>query len=416
MLRFPMACMALLLAPLAAVEAKELKPKFGDIGGVFYTEVSEDREACEQAIKNKIVLCEQNTSFISNTLQRKYPGCLPIFREQARVRMDHFRSETYKCQGSGSVRIGDFNGFACTVTATVVEEGEETEGAPGIAPTDRWMQARTRTNVRSGPGTQYDKVGLLETGEKVHVTGEAGAWLRIEGPDGSTAFVHGSLLVPPAPQGRDAAAGLTPKCSGMSKGAECWLELANRPGCYVFDSGYGPGRITWSGACEGGVAVGDGTLGWESSGDSIEATGLFVSGKEHGHWVMRFDDGDVWEGPYVDGKWHGHWVWRFADGGVREGPYVDGEEHGHWVWRWANGNVEEGPYVDGKQHGRWVTRYANGARLELDYRNGSSEGQPGVYITGSGKRHPGRWSGKCFRDGDGYAWVWWGSEDNCPNN
>ena len=372
MLRFPMACMALLLAPLAAAEAKELKPKFGDIGGVFYTEVSEDREACEQAIKNKIALCEQNTSFISNTLQRKYPGCLPIFREQARVCADHFRSEAYKCQGSGSVRIGDFTGFACTVTATVVEEGGETEGAPGIAPADRWMQARTRTNVRSGPGTQYDKVGLLETGEKVHVTGEAGAWLRIEGPDGSTAFVHGSLLVPPAPQGRDAATGPSPKCAGMSEGAECWKETTNQRSCHVWDDFVIHDQtVTWTGACSGGVGVGQGTLAWTSNAGTFQQEGVLQRGKK---------------------------------------------VHGHWVVRYANGNVEEGPYVDGKRHGRWVARYSSGGRLEFDWRNGSREGQPGVFISESGKRHPGRWSGNCFRDGDGYAWVAWGSEDNCPNN
>ena len=80
-----------LLTPPAG--AKELKPKFGDIGGVCYTEVSQDREACRQAFKNKVALCRQNTSFVSNTLDRKYPGCLPIFRQQAGVCVDHFRSE-----------------------------------------------------------------------------------------------------------------------------------------------------------------------------------------------------------------------------------------------------------------------------------------------------------------------------------
>ena len=76
-----------------AALAKELKPKFGDIGGVYYTEFSQVREACRQAIRNKIALCRQNTSFVSNTEDRKYPGCLPIFRQQAGVCVDHFRSE-----------------------------------------------------------------------------------------------------------------------------------------------------------------------------------------------------------------------------------------------------------------------------------------------------------------------------------
>ena len=187
---------------IPAAEAAELKPKFGDIGGVYYTDVAQDRAACRQAIKNKIALCRQNTSFVSNTMDRKYPGCLPIFRDQSRVCADHFRSEAYKCQGSGPVRIGDFTGFACTVTKTVVEEGGEPERAPGIVPVDRTMQARTRANVRSGPGADHARTGVLEAGERVQVTGEAGDWLRIAAP-GGPAFVHGSLLVPPAAPGGD---------------------------------------------------------------------------------------------------------------------------------------------------------------------------------------------------------------------
>ena len=90
----PLVAVVQFIAPLTpAALAKKLKPKFGDIGGVYYTEVSQDREACQQAIRNKIVLCRQNTSFVSNTEDRKYPGCLPIFRQQAGVSVDHFRSE-----------------------------------------------------------------------------------------------------------------------------------------------------------------------------------------------------------------------------------------------------------------------------------------------------------------------------------
>ena len=57
------------------------------------------------------------------------------------------------------------------------------------------LRARVRANVRSGPGTEYGKVGLLEAGEEVRVTGEAGTWLRIETAAGDQAFVHGSLLI-----------------------------------------------------------------------------------------------------------------------------------------------------------------------------------------------------------------------------
>ena len=116
---------ALLMA--GASQAGELKPKFGDIGGVYYTDVSGNREACRQAIRNKIALCRENTNFESNTKNRKYPGCLPVFRQQTQSCITHFRHQMSKCDLDGSARITDFTGFGCTVTTTVVEEGGKPE-------------------------------------------------------------------------------------------------------------------------------------------------------------------------------------------------------------------------------------------------------------------------------------------------
>ncbi len=343
---------AALLGP-APASAKELKPKFGDIGGVYYTDVAENREACRQAIKNKIALCRQNTSFVSNTLDRKYPGCLPIFRQQAGICVTHFRRQTSKCDVFGSARIDDFTGFACTVTKTVVEEGGEPERGPGIAPMDRRMTARTRVNLRAGPGTDHRVVGSLAAGQAVQATGRAGAWLRIARPGGGTAFVHGDFMVAAAgreqqPQTRSTAAGLSPKCAGMGKGAKCWNELANRPGCYVFEPNYRPGiRVTWSGACAGSVAVGRGTWRWKTSRGSGEGTGALVRGKLHGRWVYRWE-GHALEGPYVNGKQHGRWIFRNVRGDVSEGPYVNGKMHGMWIFRNADGNCRASRFSHGK--------------------------------------------------------------------
>ncbi len=144
--------------------------------------------------------------------------------------------------------------------------------------------------------------------------------------------------------------------------------------------------------------------------DGSVVEGPYTDGKRNGHWVFLWANGRVWEGPYVDGKYHGRWVIRY-DGTVQEGPYIDGEQHGRWVIRYADGTVHEGPYVDGERHGRWVIRYASDGSLEYEYRNGSREGQPGVYLTPAGNRYPGRWSGGCFRDAEGRAWV--GTKDAC---
>ena len=321
-----------------AASAKELKPKFGNIDGVYYTEVSQDREACRQAIKNKIALCRQNTNFESNTKNREYAGCLPVFRQQAESCAVHFRHQMSKCDLSGAARITDFTGFSCEVTKTVVEEG-----GPGISPLDERMKARTGSNLRAGPGTDHRVVGSLSAGEEVQVTGRAGDWLRIAAPGGGTAFVHGSLLVAmagqrQAPQDRTPAASPSPKCTEMGRGATCWLELADRPGCYMFRPFYKPPETaTWSGACVRGVAVGQGTWGRKAQDGSAEATGTLVRGKPHGRWVERWADGMVAEGPYVDGIQHGRWVLRYASGGVAEGSYIDGEPHGRWVHRLSSG-------------------------------------------------------------------------------
>ena len=199
-----------------------------------------------------------------------------------------------------------------------------------------------------------------------------------------------------------------PKCEGMAEGSSCWRKLANKPGCYVWVHYFSPSITSgeWTGACAADTAHGRGTLRWSGPDTSIDMTGELMHGKLHGHWVERWDDGSVGEGSYVDGKRHGHWVLRDADGDVEEGPYVDGKAHGHWVERYASGNVGEGPVVDDKKHGRWVIRFTDGGgRLEVEYRDGSREGQPGVYITESGERHPGRWSNGCFKDQTGRAWL-----------
>lgn len=79
-----------------------------------------------------------------------------------------------------------------------------------VAPADRVMQAAKRSNLRSGPGTGHDKVGLLEVGEQVRVTGEVGDWLRIEAPGGGEAFIYGPLLAEAAPDRAATASGEEP--------------------------------------------------------------------------------------------------------------------------------------------------------------------------------------------------------------
>ena len=224
-----------------------------------------------------------------------------------------------------------------------------------------------------------------------------------------------------------AAAG--PKCAELGshldeRDAGCWQEIQSRPGCFIwiekYYGAYTDYTADWTGLCSGDTAHGRGSYSFSYSFPSggrggLTGLGSVMHGKPNGHWVIRYPKGNVSEGPYVDGERNGHWVIRFADGRVWEGPIIDGEWHGHWVFRDADGDIEEGLYVgDGERHGHWVFRYASGGSLEFEYSYGSREGQSGIYQTPDGNRYPGRWSGDCFRDAEGRAWVWYGTkEDAC---
>ena len=343
-MRIGVVCLALAVAP--AVSAKELKPKFGHrIDGILHADLASehDRQECRETIKRMITACRSNTNFVSNTEARKYPACLPVFRQQAENCAAHFRAERIKCDWSGRVRIDDFDGFGCTVTEAGTQEDGEQERNPDIAPAYRLMQTRTRTNVRSGPGTDYAKTGLLNAGEQVQVTGETGDWVRIEAPAGGAAFVHGSLLVMPEARGSTRAPSLSPMCDGMPEGSQCWREISNKPDCFIWDDYSRTNQsITWSGLCSNNVTAGPGTLRYEWNDLFVEGKGtLSENGEPVGRWSWHHSDRTKSEGPYKDGKRHGRWVFRYTDGDITEmeGSYKDGKRHGRWLVRFADGDV-----------------------------------------------------------------------------
>ena len=207
---------------------------------------------------------------------------------------------------------------------------------------------------------------------------------------------------PTQAQGLPPGISLEDTCTEKPFGSACWLELANQPGCYLFNAYLQVDETaTWSGGCVGGLAEGTGELIWAFGRgwweDGATYTGQLRRGRYHGHWVERNRYGDVYEGPYADGKEHGRWVLRYASGKVVEGDYVDGKAHGRavirhtdgtvmegpfenglengpWVIRYPNGDVWAGPYVDGNRHGLWIIRYAGGTVHEGLYEGGNRHG------------------------------------------
>ena len=169
----------------ATPDGEVRKPRFGDVDGAYFTDLPAERKPCLETIDRMIYSCTANTIFISQDLNNRFPDCLEVFERQAEWCVRHFEEQRHKCDAGGS--------------SASAETTTEPEG-PGVAPLDVTMWAAKRSNIRSGPGTDHARVGLLEIGDEVQVTGEIGDWLRVEAPGGGDAFVLAPLLTEEAPK------------------------------------------------------------------------------------------------------------------------------------------------------------------------------------------------------------------------
>ena len=159
---------------------------------------------------------------------------------------------------------------------------------------------------------------------------------------------------------------LEPKCAELpgqdlgEKHAECWEEIENQPGCFLWDSHYHSDRTTkWNGQCRSGIAVGRGThsVSAGSEHSSYEGTGMLVTGKADGRWVEKEADGRRYEGEYRDGKKHGQGTYTWADGRRYEGEYRDGKPHGQGTYTLPDGRRYQGQWhagCFGERNGGWA--------------------------------------------------------------
>ena len=121
----------------------------------------------------------------------------------------------------------------------------------------------------SGAGASRARASLSETAEDADAQRPAGAMFR---PDQT--------------------------CADQTS-ASCWMEISQRPGCYVWNPFPATDEtVTWTGACAGSLAQGTGTLTWAvSGGDRQTETGRLVAGQRSGRWVIRQFDGSIWGRP-----------------------------------------------------------------------------------------------------------------------
>jgi hypothetical protein len=125
------------------------------------------------------------------------------------------------------------------------------------------------------------------------------AWQRANGYDGTGYLTREqlrSILTKALP-----TVTLEPKCAELpgqylgASHAECWEEIENQPGCFLWRTHYHSDQTTkWTGQCRNGVAEGRGTYSVSAGSEhsSYEGAGMLVNGKANGSWVEKWADGD----------------------------------------------------------------------------------------------------------------------------
>ena len=183
-----------------APDGKRLKPKFGDVDGVFFTGLPGQRDACIAAVDRMIATCHENTSFTSNTRNREYAGCLPIFKAQAQECAAFFRNERHKCDagGSGSAGLGDGGAAPDPWSDGGSTGGDSVWDPPAAEAAD--SGDRTRTAAWASPAPAADGGG----GADRDVSSYASALLR--GPGRRAAAGSGAGRLHRRPGGAGAAA------------------------------------------------------------------------------------------------------------------------------------------------------------------------------------------------------------------
>ena len=256
-------------------DGKRLKPKYGDIEGVFYTDVPAQREACRATVQRLIAQCAENTRFRSNTQDRKYPGCREVFEEQARECAAFFRREMAKCDGGGGAGAGATGGAVDTPGAGAVLEGK-----------GNW--------------------GLKETGGDSYVCVDSG--------DSSATLTWAGQCAGGVPTGKGVVR--LPR-GAVHEGPFVDGKLAGR---WVMR--YADGAVE-----EGPFVDGKRNGRWVlrfANGDVSE--GQNVDGKQIGRWVVRFADGIVGRGSYDDdNKQSGRWHFTRPDGSTYKLCFRAGE-------------------------------------------------------------------------------------------
>ena len=285
-------------------DGRRLKPKFGDVGEAFYTDLPGQRQQCLDAVQRKISLCRDNTGFESNTKDEKYAGCLPVFREQGRGVREAFRAR------AGQVRRG-----RPRPGGSGESRRERAPAGPGRACGRRVRPGARRRAVRpEDPAGDFSLAG----GERTRADRSA---------DRRPGRVAARRRRSPRALRAELVHRREPAVPSVELRAADELEPYTWSGACVDGKASGEGRLTFSvGSYQGVWSSARCTATGPSPGPAATAPrASCATGKRHGRGTYTWASGNRYEGEWRDNKPHGHGTFTWAaDGSRYEGEWRHG--------------------------------------------------------------------------------------------
>lgn len=133
------------------------------------------------------------------------------------------------------------------------------------------------------------------------------------------------------------------------------------------------------------------------------------TGLRHGHGVLYYTSGNVYDGEWRDGAANGIGEKRYANGDVFRGMWRGGKRSGRGSYLHADGHFFEGMYEDDEANGYGIFSTVGGDRYTGQWARGKKEGRGREMLRG-GQVFVGQW-----RDGKkhGYGKMWMEGAKRC---
>ena len=291
------------------------KPRFGDIGGAYFTDLPAERELCLDTIRQKTTICLENTEFNATGLNKWLGFCLPRFRQQAQDCVTHFDQEWSKCDAGG--KIGQQARDASVPLQPVEADWSVAENQPCQVYNDK------------------PKLAFPVTWSGACVDGRVSGEGRLV-----RRFIDGEFIY---------------------------------VGSMLGGKRHGFGTRTWAGGdrYEGewreGRRHGSGTYTWASGG---RYEGGWRDGTWHGFRTYSWPDDYRYEGEWLDGKRHGTGRHVWPNGDRYEGGWQAGKRHGTGTYTWFNGDLYERGWQAGTLHGFGTHTRTDGTTETCEWQEG----------------------------------------------